>query len=1194
MVATVHIKKIVIRGFKSFGNRKVTVNFSKGFVVVVGPNGSGKSNLLDAIRFGIGMLSAKSMRAGSFSDLIFYSKGGGGKAAKYATVSLYLDNVDRRIPVDADTVVITRQIDLDGKGVYRLNGRVVSRSQIVDLLEAAGISPDGYNMIPQGEILEVIRKGPVEIRRLFEDIAGIASFDEKKEKAQKELEVAEQNLRENLAQVREVQSIVERLAREREGALKYQQLDEEIRALRAKFCLAQLKRESEKLRRVMEEINEKREKIRVLQNKMGDLQDRKQKAVEDARLLDAEIALVEENIRNLVSELNEKRKAASEKKITVSFKEKELAERLNRFESLKREIESIKNRLMEESRALEEALAERKRLSEETDAKQRVLEALYEQAASVDTEYVKVREELDRFRVELDGLRKEEARLEAEKKIIERELANGQASLLMKKKRLDGLRNALESMKRELALLGEEKRKEEEREKALSSELREVEAEEGRKGRELREVEALLQKLREEIIRIRAINEERERILRSQSAVYEILKLRDKGVLKGIYGTIAELGKTREEYALALEAAAGQRLNYIVVENDEVAVECINFLKKNGLGRATFIPLNLIRSRPRPVVEDDKGVVGAAVDLIEFDEKFRPAFEYVFGNTIIVKGLDVARRLHNVKARKVTLEGEILETSGVMVGGHIQKRQAVFLQEPGELPKLENELKGMEELRASIMMSIKSLVTRKQNITRELKQAEREVYVHEARIRELNERISSLEGEVNELEEEVKRYVEENAKKEEELRKVVELLYGVRSRISLTNESISRLEEAASMSKTAALQNQIRELEKEMLTLKDKLGQLEVKIAEKQTLIGEHLMGLLREKERELSKVKVEMDNVESDLNATKEDLDMLMSEVTSLERRRAELEDKLVKIRTEREKLEKEVSNLSVELEKTSEKVKELELEARGAEVEKSFLEETLNELKKQAEDYSSYSFEDIDSVDFRELDEMIKSKEKEKKSLEPVNMLAIELYEKERKRYEELISKRNKLIEERESILSFIKEVEKDKRNTFLSTFYAIEKNFKQIFSSLSPGGSARFVLENPIDPFSGGVIIEASPAGKEVKRLELMSGGEKSITSLALIFAIQQYHPAPFYVMDEIDAFLDEQNSSRVADLIKELSKTSQFIVVSLRKATMKKADQIIGVTYMNGSSCVFSIDANLKQLEEQYGGGGEVAA
>ncbi|MEM3148980.1 MAG: AAA family ATPase, partial [Candidatus Jordarchaeales archaeon] len=257
MVATVHIKKIVIRGFKSFGNRKVTVNFSKGFVVVVGPNGSGKSNLLDAIRFGIGMLSAKSMRAGSFSDLIFYSKGGGGKAAKYATVSLYLDNVDRRIPVDADTVVITRQIDLDGKGVYRLNGRVVSRSQIVDLLEAAGISPDGYNMIPQGEILEVIRKGPVEIRRLFEDIAGIASFDEKKEKAQKELEVAEQNLRENLAQVREVQSIVERLAREREGALKYKQLDEEIRALRAKFCLAQLKRESEKLRRVMEEINEK-------------------------------------------------------------------------------------------------------------------------------------------------------------------------------------------------------------------------------------------------------------------------------------------------------------------------------------------------------------------------------------------------------------------------------------------------------------------------------------------------------------------------------------------------------------------------------------------------------------------------------------------------------------------------------------------------------------------------------------------------------------------------------------------------------------------------------------------------------------------------------------------------------------------------------------------------------------------------
>ncbi len=207
---------------------------------------------------------------------------------------------------------------------------------------------------------------------------------------------------------------------------------------------------------------------------------------------------------------------------------------------------------------------------------------------------------------------------------------------------------------------------------------------------------------------------------------------------------------------------------------------------------------------------------------------------------------------------------------------------------------------------------------------------------------------------------------------------------------------------------------------------------------------------------------------------------------------------------------------------------------------------------------------------------------------------MLAIELYEKERRRYDELIEKRNKLIEEREGILNFIREIEKDKRNTFLSTFYAIERNFKRIFSSLSPGGSARFILENPVDPFSGGVIIEARPAGKEVKRLELMSGGEKSITSLALIFAIQQHHPAPFYIMDEIDAFLDEQNASRVADLIKEFSKTSQFIVVSLRKATMKRADQIIGVTYLDGTSHIFSVEpAQMAMYTEQQERRGAVA-
>ncbi|MEM4678759.1 MAG: AAA family ATPase, partial [Candidatus Jordarchaeales archaeon] len=1066
--STVYIKKIAIRGFKSFGNRKVIVNFSKGFVAIVGPNGSGKSNLLDAIRFGIGMMSAKSMRATSFSDLIYYSKDGKGRGAKYASVSLYLDNTDRRIPVDSDTVVITRQIDLEGRGVYKLNGRVVPRGQIVDLLEAAGISPDGYNMIPQGEILEVIRKGPVEIRRLFEDIAGIASFDEKKERAQKELEIAEQNLRENLAQLREVQSVVERLAREKEGALKYKRLDEEIRELRAKLCFAQLKRESEKLNKVVREIDEKREKIRMLQEEITNLQKEKVGIEETSKKMRMDAGLIEENLRALELKISETKKVLLEKKLTVNFKERELAEKDAQLQSLKKEVEAIKARMKEEERDLEKAMAEHKRLSEEAEAKQRLLRALRSQMESMDAEYVKIKEEMERLREELDELRKSEVQLETEKKLIEKDIANSQGILSAKKKKIEMLRNALESTRRELALVEEKKEQEEKEREKIAGELKLVEEEEERRGKETREIENIIQKLKEEIIKIKAINEERERILKSQSAVYEILKLRDKGVIDGIYGTVAELAKTKEEYALALEAAAGQRLNYVVVENDSVAVKCIDFLKKNRLGRVTFIPLNLVRPRPRSTIESGDGIIGAAIDLIEFDEKFRPAFEYVFGNTIIVNDLETARRLHDVRVRKVTLEGEILETSGVMIGGHLQRRQAVFLQEVGDLSKLEDELRRVEELRAYLISSSRSLATRKQSLMKELKQAERELYIYDSRIKEIAAKVSILEKEIEENEEEVKKHAEEIARKEEELKKVAEQILSLRSRISLLNDNLVQLEKTFSSSTAAVLQKQVKELENEIGALRGALSRLEVEIARKQTLVEEHLMMTLREKEEALVRISEETERLKASLGVARSELDTLTRELELLEEERKKLAEKKEQVRAELDKLSKESAKISAELEKLVDASKKLELEVRGAEVEKNFIEETINKLQKQAEEYSSYSFDDVDVVDFKELEDLIRVKEKEKKNLEPVNMLAIELYEKERKRYEELISRRNKLIEERESILNFIREVEKDKRNTFLSTLYTVERNFKQIFSLLSPGGSARFVLENPSDPF------------------------------------------------------------------------------------------------------------------------------
>ncbi|MHA1606222.1 MAG: chromosome segregation protein SMC [Candidatus Freyarchaeota archaeon] len=1193
MIATVHIKKIVVKGFKSFGNRRVSINFSRGFVVVVGPNGSGKSNLLDAIRFGIGMLSAKSMRASTFSDLIFYSKSKGGRMAKYASVSLYLDNTDRRIPVDSDTVVITRQVDLDGRGTYRLNGRAVSRSQIVDLLEAAGISPDGYNMVPQGEILEVIQKGPVEIRRLFEEIAGISSFDEKKEKAQKELEIAEQNLRENLAQVKEVRNVVERLAREREAAIKYKKLEEEIREAKAKLVFFQLKEKKERLESILREIEGKKKEVETSKERLNSIRDTLSSLQAKVSSLDKEIASLEESRRSLTSKLDEKGRRLSEQKVIVDFKERDLQGKIRQIETLKKEAEGIQRRINVEREELAKLLSDESIISKTASEKQKVLDALYEQAAALDSEHSKLKGELQQLEGKVEELKRRKAELEAERKVLENELSHYQESISVKSERYGKICRMIEAVKGEVKLLREKERKSREKKDYLSRSLKQVEEEIEKVEGELKETENILQRLKEEIIKVKAINEERERILRSQSAVYKILKLRDEGIITGIHGTIAELGSAEEEYALALEAAAGQRLNYVVVENDEVAVKCIEFLKEHRLGRVSFIPLNLIRPRKAVDVKGN-GIIGSAVDLIRFDERFRPAFEYVFGNTVIVKDLNVARSLHDLKVRKVTLDGEILETSGLMVGGHVNKRHVGVFQKLEDHSKLENELRGIGEVKKTLLLKVSQLESRRNDILRSIEDADRENYICRNRLNDLTSRLQSLESEVKELEEELETLSSKRSEKEHVLKRVIEEASEISLQIDVLKKEKVRLEEVISNSESFILQTQIRELEKELLTLKDKLNGIRVKIAEKRTLVDGHLKKLLNEKLSAIPLLERERAELEDEVKRLGLVLEAIADDVAQLEGMERELRDKITLLKKEKEETVKKYFALAKEIERLESKINELELELKSAEVERSFVEEALKELEKQAEEYRSYSFSNVESVNIEEIREVIRSKEKEKKRLEPVNMLAIELYEKERRRYDELIEKRNKLIEEREGILNFIREIEKDKRNTFLSTFYAIERNFKRIFSSLSPGGSARFILENPVDPFSGGVIIEARPAGKEVKRLELMSGGEKSITSLALIFAIQQHHPAPFYIMDEIDAFLDEQNASRVADLIKEFSKTSQFIVVSLRKATMKRADQIIGVTYLDGTSHIFSVEpAQMAMYTEQQERRGAVA-
>ncbi|MHA1580395.1 MAG: chromosome segregation protein SMC [Candidatus Freyarchaeota archaeon] len=1172
----VYIKKVVIRGFKSFGKKKITLRLSKGFSAIVGPNGSGKSNLLDAIRFGLGMLSSKSLRVGAFSDLVFTpSKGNKMTPAKYAKVGLYFDNSDRRFPIDANTVIIDRQVDRTGKGVYKLNGKTVSRTEIIDLLEIAGISPNGYNVVPQGEIFELIQMGSLERRKLFENIAGIASYDEKKEKAEKELEIAEQNLRENFAQISEVRKVVERLGREREAARKYQQLNEEIKSARAKLVFHQLRTAEKELSEIRSKIESSTRQLNALREREKELRKNLEETAE--RIEEIEKSILEDagkRIGDLQFELTEKKGIYSEKELSLRYKEEELEKNSERLRNLKQEIVEIERRIEEEERNIIELERQEIEVEEQIKTKQNILDEINEQITTSDAKFGKIRNRVREIHGEIDKYISKSVSLKTTQEAFRKDIEYISSSINSKKAVIEQTENLLrkaETERKRLEEMVEESRREVE---DYTNQLEELQKQQDHFRREVEETEKLIRNIRDEVVTIKAINEERKRLLRGQAAVREILKLRDKGKIEGIYGTVSELGKTDLKYALALEVSAGNRANHIIVENDEVAAKCINFLKNGRIGRASFLPLNRIKPRDIKIPKGD-GVIGPAIDLMVFDEKFRHAFEYVFGNVAIVKDLNVARKLDLQGVRKVTIEGDIVEPGGVMSGGHYVGKPTMAFLETEKLPQLEEQLSGLNAIRLELLGKLEK--TSNTYLETRSKREEKEVEhgKHSASLEHLLEQIKEKESEITKIESDIQKQLKLKEEREKQYEKISQEIEKTDEKVRVLSEEEQSLNRIIEKAEVSDLYTQSRRIEAEITSLKEKLSSIRVQIAQSKTKVSEHLKPRIVERRKLAEELEREIQKASQEREKLKTEIEPLLEQISKLEGEKKSLEESISALREEDTKLRHESVVLRNELDATLQKANVIELELGKLTVEREHLEASVQELSEEAKEFPEFELRDVMKVNVHELRELIRRKEAEKRSLEPVNMLAIQLYEEERTRYEEILRKREELIKERESIMEFIREVERDKRRSFLATFYSIERNFKRIFSRLSPGGEGRFILENQADPFLGGVDIEARPAGKDVKRIESMSGGEKSLTAIALILAIQQYQPAPFYVMDEIDAFLDDDNANRVADLIKDFSIESQFIVVSLRDITVTKADRVFGVVCHDGVSDIVSL-------------------
>ncbi len=1143
-----HIASISLENFKSF--RKAVIPLEPGFTAITGPNGSGKSNIVDAILFVLGERSSKAIRASRLSDLIF-NGGKGGSRAGFASVELALDNSDGTLVGMPRIITIKRVIRRSATNPdeysshFYLNGKAVRLQDVADLVERALLSPDRLNIVQQGDITRIVEMSSVERRKIIDELAGIARFDEEIEKAQAKREKVLENLEMLSVLEGELSRRVEELLAKREKALEYSSLRERLRAIEAAMLHVRARELEEELRATREVLGARRAELEDARNELQELDS----GISEARSRLAEIeSEIARRTGEPLREIRREREALSTSRGEALGR---LAELEASVDSMAREI----SRLLKRKKTLEGEISElretRERLESELREIEERMEEAREEATRIMEEMEKASSELASVRERLKELGDLRASLLAERAEKGQELESVQREMEDLREEAVRIRESLEAAEEEMP--GEvDRSKLEEAERALAS----LKLELARKEQEHRELSRTLETKRRRLERLRAEME----LLGPPRPVRAVISAAREGVLEGIVGTVRELITYPEELAIAVEVAGGPRLDAIVTEDDSSAAAAIEFLKRNALGRATFLPLNRLRP-PQPraralALREAEGSMGLLIDHLSFGEEVRKAVEYAFGDTLLFEDLDHARRVMG-GVRIVTLEGELIEASGAMTGGSVAK--AVAKQK--ELMELESEVRELQLRVASLEEEILTLreeldeaqarvsTLRSEIAAEEARIAERRLRIEEARREReaLRRRLAEVERRLNELtarklslEEEIpgiSERIEGIEAEMEELRSRMESLMGkeARERLQQVQERISGLEaERSSLREAlAGARERIQSMEREMEEVVSRLGELEEE---------------RRKRLEEISRLR--------------EDIEKLEERLTELSAREEEILRAARELSEERRSVEAEIEALLERRANVQNRIKVLEREIASLEERASELERELSALREELEGMPEVE-EDLLSRDLRSLKAERTRVENRMYELEPVDMTAVEEYERESARLEDLRGKMEKLREEVRSIDQLVGELNRRKKEAFMEVFREVNAHFRRIFGELAMG-EGELLLENEEDPFAGGMTILVRPKGKKAVRLEALSGGEKSLTALAFILALQQYQPSPVYVLDEVDMFLDAVNAEAIGRKIREFSRSAQFIVVTLRRATLKYADRIVGVT------------------------------
>jgi chromosome segregation protein len=1178
-----HIKELVLDNFKSFG-RKTRIPFYEDFTTVSGPNGSGKSNIIDSILFALGLARTSGIRAEKLTDLIYnpgHQDGSSFEGERQASVEVILDNEDRTLDRsqvvnaagtedagDVDEISITRRVKETEENYYSyyyINGRSVNLGDIQDLLEQAGITPEGYNVVMQGDVTEIINMTPGSRREIVDEIAGVAQFDAKKKDAFEELDVVEDHINEAELRIEEKEDRLEQLEDERETALEYQDLRDEKEEYEGYRKAAELTDKREELADIEAEIEKLSQTLNKRQAELDDRQARVMDLESDLEALNAEIErkgedeqlAIKREIEEIKGDIARLEDGIENEEAKIEDAENERRQAFIKIDRKQEEIEDLGSEIQDTKVA-------KSSIAADIQQKENELAEVEAKIDEVGEEFEEVKEELDGKKATLEEAKSEKNDLQREQDRLLDEARRRSNEQREAEAEIDEVEVMIPELEADIADMEDELEKADKNYHTISEVVEDLKAEKSELQSDLEAIEDRISAAQQEYAELEAKADQSGDSSYGR-AVTTILDANREGV----HGTVAQLGSVSGQYATACETAAGGRLAQVVVDDDGVGQRCIEYLKSRNAGRATFLPITEMHDRSLPSLPSHGGVVDFAYDLVDFDSEYSGIFSYVLGDTVVVEDMETARDLMG-QYRLVTLDGDLVEKSGAMTGGSKKGSRYSFEGSDGRLERVAQRINDLEDQRQDTRSEIRDVEERLDNARDRQSEASDQV-------REIQSTIDRKESEVRKAEERVERLHEELKDIEEQRESVSEQMDELEGKVAEQNETIATAEERIAELKAEVQDSELPRLTAEAEEIHEDIDDLE----RKRDGLDSELSELELEKEYAegaIDELEAKVESAKAHKTDAKERIEDLEAEIVDKkealgkkEAAVAELEKELAELKSEREDLREDVDEARQERDAQKETVSRVEDKLATAREEVDRLEWEIDELENQVGEFDPEGIPDHDEVEAE-----ITRLEADMEALEPVNMLAIEEYDDVQADLDDLLGKKDTLAEEAKGIRDRIATYESRKKETFMESYNAIDEQFQDIFERLS-NGSGRLHLEDEDDPFEGGLTMKAQPGDKPIQRLEAMSGGEKSLTALAFIFAIQRHNPAPFYALDEVDAFLDAANADLVGEMVDELAGDAQFVVVSHRSAMLERSERAIGVTMQDDNvSAVTGID------------------